>query len=808
MSDSSLDEIGQKFAMASAAEQAHWQAEFQRIVAELRAQSAEEDVGAPGQQRLNVGKRLPRPDVLYKVRGKARYAANISVPGMLHGAFVRSREPHARILGIDLSRARSAPGVCAILTADDIAPERLLIGTHENDTPVLAKDRVRHVGEPIVAIAAESLAAAEAACNLVDIQYEPLPAVLSPEEALAPGAALVDPEGNVLTEHTHTNGDVERGLREADIVLEETFTTEPIDHCFMEAQSGIAFLDADGVLTLLASTQYPHYHHKQLARVTGLPLEKVRVIQTVVGGAFGGKIDNTIECAACLFALKTGRPVKMALSREEVFTSTTKRHRTRIRQRLGATRDGRFTALDLDILCDGGAYRSYSRIVAGRCVIHAGFPYRFAHLRCHFLTTFTNHVPSGSMRSFGVVKMAFALESQINELARRLGISPIEIRRINGFRDGDRMSTGQVLEDVGLTKSLDAIEPIYESRRKALAQMGPVGRKRGLGIACLGYGIGYSGTRNPSTARLRVSAEGIVTCFSGTPDIGTGSDTALAQIAAESLGIDFTRIRIVSGDSTKTDDSGPTSASRTTYFSGNAVCLAAADFKRHFLDALARKTGLPAAQLRVYNDKVTAQNTELDFEEACRLLGQEVEQVAGYGKFDPDIQVDIFTFRGNAYPTYTYATHLTEVEVDEELGSIEVLRCWTAQDGGEIVNPVGAEGQVDGGVVQGLGMALWEKVVRENGHITNPHYRDYLLPGAKDIPAEIETVFVNNSDRSGPFGAKGVAEASIIPIPGAIASAVAEAVGVRPTRLPMDAESIFRLIEKRKASAPARDAGR
>ena len=291
-----------------------------------------------------------------------------------------------------------------------------------------------------------------------------------------------------------------------------------IEHCFLEPPAGIAFVDPDGVLTVMVCTQYPHYHHKQIARVLGRPMDKVRVVQTVVGGGFGGKMDNTVEIAIALLALKTERPVRMVYTREEVFTATTKRHPMKVKQRLGATRDGKFTALDAEYLLDGGAYRSYSITVSGRCVIHAGMPYMIPNLRVDLTTAFTNHVPCGAMRSFGIVKTAFALECQISEMAARLGLSPIEIRRRNGFVDGDTTATGQTLHDVGLLKTLDALEPIYRRRKAEIAAAPKVGSlRRGLGVACLGYGIGYSGVRNPSTARIRVDGAGTVTAYCGTP---------------------------------------------------------------------------------------------------------------------------------------------------------------------------------------------------------------------------------------------------------------------------------------------------
>ena len=797
---------GEKFALEDLEAQAHWQQEYHRIVRAIR-----EEVGADLPEAAEgvtgtVGMPLPRNDVLYKVRGRARYAANIKMADMLHCRFVRSDQAHARILRIDTTQAEAVPGVVAILKGEEIPPERRLIGTLTQDTPVLAVDKVRFAGEPIVVIAAETPEAAEAACLLVEIDFEPLPIIHSPEEALAADAEAIDADGNVIGDLLHQIGDLEAGFAQADVVLENEYVVESMDHAFLEPPSGLCFLDPEGVLTVLVCTQYPHYHHKQVARVTGLPLEKVRVSQTVVGGAFGGKMDNAVECALALLTLRTGRPTTATLSREEVFTSTTKRHAMTIRQKLGATKDGKLTALDVEVLSDGGAYRSYSMIVGGRCVIHTGMPYRIPNVRSHYVVAFTNYPPAGAMRSFGIVKMAFAMESQMNELAERLGLSPIEVRRRNAMVDDDRTIIGQKLWDVAFHETLDAIEPIYERlRREIAAEPTRNGRKRGIGLASLGYGIGYSGVRNPSTARMYVDAEGQVLACCGTPDIGTGSDMSLAMIAAQSAGISLHRVRVISGDSTKTDDSGPTSASRTTYFSGNAAYICGQDFKRQIEEAVAKARDLPAEQVRLEDDRVVVGNDSIGFEEACALIGEGTEEICGYGKFDPDIAMDILKFSGNPYATYTFGTDMVEVEVDEELGQIDVVRAWTAHDAGTVINPVGTEGQIDGGVVMGIGQALWERCVRKDGVIANPHYRDYLMAGAKDVPLEIENTFVENKDRTGPYGAKGVAEVSLIPIPAAIASAVRYASGVWPNHLPMDAEYLYRLIAEARGK-PVADA--
>jgi CO/xanthine dehydrogenase Mo-binding subunit len=797
MTDHHQEPEGEKFALGSIEEQAHWRRTYHDIVGEIRRDIHRGDDQEFVDAARTLGEGLPRHDVLYKVRGQARYAANIEMEGALHCRFVRSEHPHARILSVDVSRAAAAPGVKAVLTGADIPDDRLLIGTLTDDTPVLARDKVRFAGEPVVAIAAETLEAAEQACLLVEVEYEPLAVVRTPAEALAPDAPQIDPEGNVIGDLSLEQGDITAGFEDADVILERTFAAESMDHCFLEPPSGLAFVDPDGILTVMVCTQYPHYHHKQVARVTGLPLDKVRVVQTVVGGAFGGKMDNTVECAIALLTLQTGRPVRMTYTREEVFTSTTKRHAMEIRMRIGAKSDGTLTALDTEYLSDGGGYRSYSLVVGGRCVIHTGMPYRFPNIRTHYVVTFTNHPPSGAMRSFGIVKMAFALESLMNELADELGMSPFALRRLNAFVDDDKLATGQKLWDVAFIETLDALEPIYEARKRELAAFDEGPRKRGLGIACLGYGIGYSGVRNPSTARMRVDENGAVTAFCGTPDIGTGSDMSLAMISAQSSGVGLHRISVISGDSTKTDDSGPTSASRTTYFSGNAALIAGTDFKAQFEAAVGRALDIPADRVRLENDQITALNDHLSFEAACKLIADEVGDICGYGKFDPDIEASILTFKGNPYATYTFGTHMVEVEVDEELGQVDVVKAWTAHDAGTVVNPVGTEGQIEGGVVMGIGQALWERTVRKDGIIANPHYRDYLLAGAKDIPLEIECIFVENHDRTGPYGAKGVAEVSLIPIPAAIGGALADASGIRCEHLPMDSEYVLGLIQQR-----------
>lgn len=739
-----------------------------------------------------VGSRTPRRDVLDKVRGKAGYAANLSLPGMLHARFLRSIYPSARILRMDLDQARAVPGVMAVLSAADLPEDRLYIGSVVQDTPIFAHGVVRHVGEPVAVVAAETVEAAEAALELIEVDYKPLTPVLDCAAALAPGSPALHPDGNTLTDLNLDIGDVDAALAAADVVIEGTYRCEPIEHCHLEPHAGIAHVDENGVLVLHVPQQWPHFQHRQLARITGLPMERVHVIPTVIGGAFGGKNDVTVECALALLALKTGRPVRMVLDREEVFNSTIKRHAMTIRHRLGASSDGRITAIDVDVECDGGAYASYSIVVAGRCLIHPSQPYDVANVRAHVRTLFTNNPPSGAMRSFGVVKLAFATETQVNKLAARLGMSPIALRRLNAARNGTRMVTGQVLKDAAFVETLDAIEPIYEARRRALAAAPAGPRRKGLGIASLGYGIGYTGTRNPSRARAELTADGQLRVFCGTPDVGTGSDTVMAQIAAEEMGVSFGRVRVTTGDSVSTDESGPTSASRTTYFSGNAVRQATGRLRDGLLKAAATAYGVGENEVRLEGDRLLVRNEALPLEDVCRRI--DVASLTAEGICDPLVELDFKTGTGEVYPCYAFGTHLAEIELDDETGQVHVSDYWAAHDAGKVINPVAAEGQVEGGIVMGLGMALWEKVARADGYILNPSYRDYLLPGARDVPP-IKALFVENAEPTGPFGAKGIAEPCIVATPAAVGAAIHDAAGVVPHRLPMEAETIADLIE-------------
>ena len=532
--------------------------------------------------------------------------------------------------------------------------------------------------------------------------------------------------------------------------------------------------------------------------MTGLPMEKVRVIQTITGGGFGGKLDATVECAASLMALRTKRPVKMTLSREEVFTATTKRHKSEIHQKLGATKDGKLIACDVRILADGGAYRSYSEIVAGRMMVHVGMPYWVPNLRVHLTTAFTNHAPSGAMRSFGVVKVAFANESLMNELATKLGMSPIEIRRINGFADGSETNTGQLLQDVGLHKTFDAIEPIYEARKRELANEANQGRKVGLGVASLAYGVGYTGYPNPAVFTMTAAPDGSLTAHVGTPGFRHWVGTPCSRRSSPRRPGYRCRVSVFGvaiRAPLRTPDphrppASPISAAMPLISPGRIS-------NRSSKLRSPRKSTVPPTMSSSGTTGIRHRNEHIGFDAACALLGDALADIEGYGKFDPEAGVNLETFRGNPYPTYTYATHLVETEVDDELGAVHVRRYWAAHDIGRVVNPPAAEGQVEGGVAMGLGMALWERVAREDGQTLNPNYRDYLLAGTRDIPPKIEAMFVANEDRTGPFGAKGFAESTLIPAPPALAAAIYEAVGVRPRQLPMDSEYIHGLIHAR-----------
>ena len=735
---------------------------------------------------------LQRVDAMEKVQGQAKYGADLSALDPLHLKVVRSPIPHAKIVNIEINEALQVQGVERIFTAKDI-PGKNLVGTITKDQPILAWDRVRYIGDPVALVAAKTIEATEEAAKKVAVHYEELPSVNHPEEALMPHAPLIHENGNLLIEFHILKGDVQSGFKEAEVIVEENYETTWIDHAYMEPDSGISFLDEEGRVTIVCPTQNVHYDQKEVAAFLSLPLEKVRIIQSSTGGGFGGRLDITVQCFLALATFHLKRPMRIVYSREEVFQVISKRHPLKIRYKSGAKKDGRLTAVEVEILGDTGAYASYGATVGIRSAVHATGPYEIPNVKVRNRMAYTNNSWSGAMRGFGAPQIAFAHESQMDLLAEALAMDPLEIRLRNVLTVGSETATGQTLmASVGMEQTLRMVKEWKDRHPFIKDDPGKPYLKKGIGIGSMWYGIGNTGIANPSTARVEIDPHGEVRLFTGASDIGQGSDTALLQIASESLGIPLKEIRLIRADTALTTDAGATSASRQTYISGNAILDAIKYLKQEAIKEASQFLGMDEKDFYCEEGKVKAKTcltTSLPLREVAKRIGKVIK---GDGSFDPETtRLDPKTGQGTPYATYAFATHLAEVEVDTETGKVKVIRVVASHDVGRAIHPKNVIGQIIGGVAMGMGFALMEEYVP--GETTS--FVDYLIPTSKDVP-EVIPILVEENEPSGPFGAKGVGEPTLIPCAPAILNGIADAIGERIYHLPANLERVLEAVRK------------
>jgi CO/xanthine dehydrogenase Mo-binding subunit len=726
-----------------------------------------------------VGQRLRRPDALDKVNGTAKYVDDLAFAGALYGGTLRSPHPHARVLRLDVARARNVPGVHAVVTARDI-PGRNLIPLIQNDWPALADEYVRHVGEAVALVAAETEAALREALGAIDVDYEPLVALLDMEEALA--------RGEVMAHWKIRRGEAGVALSRSDlVVVEETFRTPYQEHAYIEPNGMIAVPDGAGGVVVYGSMQCPFYVQKAVASVLGRDLNQARIVQTVTGGGFGGKEDapSLPGAHAALLAMAAGRPVRLILTREEDMAVMSKRHPGRIQYRLGATPEGYLLAAEIDYLLDGGAYATLSPVVLWRGTVHACGPYRVPNVKIDARVVRTHKVPCGAFRGFGEPQVVFACESAMDLLAERLRMDPLDLRRLNALEVGDQTITGHALTaSVGFKEVLDRVERESEwvvKRRVYAMDKGPV--RRGIGVAASYYGVGLGAMGkhlNPAGANVVVAADGSVTVAVGTTEIGQGMVTVLTQITAEALGCPVELVRVIEPDTSRVPDSGPTVASRTTVMSGNAI-----------RDA--------AAKIRAAMEPVIA-DSGLSWREAVALCVQSQVGLAAHGwAVPPPTSFDLATGQGEPYICYSFSANVVEVEVDTETGETRVLRVISGHDAGRVVNPTTGEGQVEGGVVQGLGYALVEEHLLKDGRILNDQLSTYIIPTPLDTP-EIRPLFVENAFPWGPYGAKGLGETPIIAVAPAVTAAIAYATGARLREIPATPERVWAALRAATAA--------
>jgi CO/xanthine dehydrogenase Mo-binding subunit len=740
------------------------------------------------------GQSLLRVDAQDKLTGKAIYAGDISLLGMLYLKVLRSDRPHARILSIHTERAKAHPGVVTVFTHKDI-PGTNRVGVRNKDQYVLCDDRVRCVGDPVVLVAAETPEAAEEAVSLVRVDYEDLPGIFSPEDALAPEAPKIHESGNVLLERVLLRGNPDQALKEAEVVITNTYRTQMVEHGYLEPEAGVAKYENDKI-TIWMPSKHAHFDHKEIAGVLGLPLENVRVILTTIGGSFGDKQCLSPGYYVALASLKTGRPCKMVYDREESFVATTKRHPFVIHYTTGAKKDGTIIAAKVEIIADTGAYSSYGPSILVRGLVHAAGPYEIPNVYVRARAVYTNNPVAGAMRGFGVPQVVVAYESQVDILAETLKMDPFEIRLKNGMKPRSLTATGQ-----NLNASVGYAETIKKVREEITRRGVPIsfGSKRyGWGIASMFYGIGLTGLPNPGFSRIEAHDSGDFTLYLGCGDMGQGSATTMTQITGEVLRSDPDKIHLMVGDTDLCPDSGTSTASRVTYVVGRSVQRASENIRELLRESAASLLGTTREDVLLEKGFLypsESPDRKVSVSEAVSQLKKEGILPVAEGTFNPETTpLDLKTGQGSPYGTYAFATQGALVSVDMETGEVEVLDIVASHDVGKAVNPMNVVAQIEGGVSMGLGYGLMEEVVVKDGIIRNPRFSEYLIPTALDMP-EVTSLLVESEEPTGPFGAKGVGEPALLPTAPAILNAIAVATGVRMKEIPVTPEKLWKRLK-------------
>jgi CO/xanthine dehydrogenase Mo-binding subunit len=743
-----------------------------------------------------VGTRVRKVDGVELVTGRAKFAGDLRFPGMAYGYAARASVPAARIRGIDVSAAEMSDGVLLVLRGGDIPGPNIIGILPPFDQPLLATEVIRYAGESLALVVAESREAARRAARLVKVDLEPLLAILTIDEAMAEGARAIHPKGNVTCANRLVKGDVEKGFAEADVVVEGTYETSHQEHGYLEPEAVCAVPSADGRMTVYASCQSPFHLRGHIAANLGVAAASVRVVQACTGGSFGGKDDVATEIGslAAIAARRLDRPVMIAHEREESIIGSDLRHPSRIHVATAAKKDGTILARRIRILLDGGAYASESPFVTVKALVHVGGPYRVPNLLVESTTLYTNKTYCGAFRGFGVPQATFASESNIDELALKLGMDPLALRRKNALRAGDANATGQVYPaSVGLVQTIDAVD----ARRAVPLPPPPAGGRwlHGRGVACVLQGIsnGAEGV-DVVGASVQVSQDGSALVSVGLSELGQGSHTVFALVASEVLGIPLAKLTVRALDTDSVHDSGPTVASRSTTVGGQAVKMAATEVRKSLVAMAARmfKVEEPLVDLSdgfaVLSVDLNARIPLSDVATAAYWTGYPLMHLA-FSKA-PDASFDHETHQGSVYIAYNYGTHLFDVRVDTHTGAVEVLRHLACHDVGKVINPLGLEGQIEGGSLFGFGFAHMEEVLFRDGRIVNANFADYALPSIKDrLPTE--AMAVEDPNPTGPFGAKGVGEPPVAGAAAAFANAVADATGIRFHRLPISRQQIL-----------------
>ncbi len=755
-----------------------------------------------------VGTVAVRPDAADKVSGRAIYTDDLKFEGMLHARVKRAMVPSAIVTRLDVSRARALPGVAAVLTAEDIPGEHLH-GLVITDWPSLVGvgEKIRTVGDAVAIVAAETRQIASDALDLIEVEFELLPVVSNPVQARLPEAPQIHASGNLLKHIKVRKGDMAQGFREADVVLEHVYHTPPHDHAFLEPECSIARPIPDGRMEIYVGSQIPYQDREQVARALGWPESRVRIIGQLIGGGFGGKEDIAGQIHAALLANVTGRPVKLLYDRHESLLCHPKRHATQIRVKVGAKRDGTLTAVETELYGDTGAYASLGEKVMTRATTHSSGPYEVPNVRADCYAMYTNNPPAGAFRGFGVMQSAFAVESMMDTLAETLGMDPVELRRKNALRDGSITNTGQLLPDsVGLLECIEKVD--CEMRRLAgdnpfevkVDPLRPhIRRAWGFAVAYKNTGLG-GGAPDKAGAEVELRRDGTFEVRTASAELGQGLPTVLRLIAAEELEMEPERVHVLLSDTDLTPDGGPTTASRQTFVTGNAVRLAARALHDRLTSELAEEYDVPPGQIHFVEGLAQVDGHKLSLAQVAEEMHAAGHPpVAAYEYWAPETQP--LGEPGKMHVAFSFAAQAAEVEVDTRTGEVSVLRIIVANDVGFAVNPLGLKGQIEGGIIMGIGHALTENFIVQEGRVITDRLATYRTPSITYTP-EIISYTVEHPTPDGPYGAKGVGEIVLLPTIPAITNAVYNAVGVRVDNLPVDQELVLKeMAQKAEAES-------
>jgi xanthine dehydrogenase molybdenum-binding subunit len=747
-----------------------------------------------------VGNPHIRPDAVRKATGGEKFTDDLHFPGMLHARVKRAGLPHAFLRKLDVSQARSLPGVVSILTAADLPGERRH-GLHTVDWPILVDvgERVRYVGDAVAIVAARTRQLATRALDLIQAEYDALPLVKGAVEAQQPGAPTLHARGNLLKQFQVRKGDMQQGFADADVILEHTFHTPIAEHLFMEPECSITRLTAAGQMEVYVGSQIPYSDRQQVAAALGWPEARVRIIGQSTGGAFGGKEDIAGQIHAALLAQATGQPVKLLFDRHESMLVHPKRHATQIHIKIGARQDGKITAIETVLYGDTGAYASLGEKVMERATTHSTGPYEIPNVSSDCYAMYTNNPPAGAFRGFGVTQSTFAMESMVDILAEALGMDALALRKINALRAGGITSTGQVLrESVGLLECIDAVEAEMKKRGGeqpfAARLEGQVHKAWGFATAYKNTGFG-AGARDAASAEVELQPDGCLMARTSSAEVGQGLSAVLQLVVAEELAVAPRQVHVLLMDTDLTPDGGATTASRQTYVSGNAVRLAAVSLRKAIAGVLAEKFDTPPQNITFTAGEVVAGDHHLSLAEVARIMADEGRSpCVHYEYIAPDTQP--LGEGTDTHFAYSFAAQAAEVAVDSRTGEVNVLQVITANDVGSCLNPLGLQGQAEGGVMMGIGNALMENFIVEDGFVYTDRMARYRIPTMLHTP-EIVCFVVEHPTKEGPYGAKGVGEIAGIPTAPAITNAIYNAVGVRVDRLPADHEFIWKELQKK-----------